>query len=431
MGKSLNSIYLGNIDPNNDSRLDPLNIRRYIMRQLLIWDSIVLSDSQYLTDPRIHRLMENYLGPISRLPRRYSIERVAKWQKGFEKLLQTGLVEVAHRGDVGEIYTMQKLWTKMEKSNTVPFLPRTIDYASYLDTLKVVHRDYNLAQISDRFKRNLLAGVECGDFICSPTDETDQHLLLMFQQEPVYFRYIHDFIKQQRDLHRITQERYEEIYNYVFSCYSVNISAETNCYISSKVKNIPLHLNSGTGNFDESLAYADQGELRYTWALLPEALDLISIDEFIDIRKEVQKIMGNDKLVKYYTGILKREEWKDFSGNWEVYTRKLEKCLKECLRIDKEMIGTQLVDKGTITQQKSLYNGATLVASVLSCAPVLPGSLRAVSAVAGYTGIAFAIYALTVDELRKRKEEPLRERRSRIQKLLASNADDAEIITKY
>lgn len=309
-----NSIYLGDIDPNNEKILDPAAIRRRIMCDLLIWDSIVLSDSQYLTDPRIPRLMQDYDGPESKVPDGYIMRGVEKHQKGFERFLQSGLVEVSHRQKGDEVYTLQKVWQGMAASGNVPFLPDTVHYASYLDSLAVSHRDYKLSSIADRFRNHLLAGVASGDFVLSATDETDQHLLQMFHQNPVYFRDIYEFIGKQRDADAITQERYEDIYDYVFSCYSVNISEEIGCYVSSKLESVPLHLDSSAGNFNEALAGANQGGVCPTWRLNPNALDMIPIDEFIDVRNEARKVMPNSELVNYYTGATRPKDWKDFCG---------------------------------------------------------------------------------------------------------------------
>ena len=55
----MSSVYLGDIDPNNRI-MSPLWIRRHFMMKLLVWDSVVLSDSQILTDPRINVLLRGF-----------------------------------------------------------------------------------------------------------------------------------------------------------------------------------------------------------------------------------------------------------------------------------------------------------------------------------------------------------------------------------
>ena len=53
------NVYLGDIDPNLQMS-EALKVRREIFFKLLLWDSVVLSDSQLLTDPRIIRLMSGF-----------------------------------------------------------------------------------------------------------------------------------------------------------------------------------------------------------------------------------------------------------------------------------------------------------------------------------------------------------------------------------
>jgi len=173
------SIYIGDIDPNNT--VNPTqhvrDIRRAILFRLLLWDSIVLSDSQFLTDPCIAMMMDGF--SEKKMGDHDAWDDISEWQRGFEKLLEIGLVEVAHRTDIyGEQYTMLDVWNSMHNnpSASVPFLPPTPAYAKFLDTLPHQKKQYNLNSISQRFKSNLHNGISSGDFQLNPFDDTDREL---------------------------------------------------------------------------------------------------------------------------------------------------------------------------------------------------------------------------------------------------------------
>jgi len=82
------SIYIGDIDPNNT--VNPTqhvrDIRRAILFRLLLWDSIVLSDSQFLTDPCIAMMMDGF--SEKKMGDHDAWDDISEWQRGFEKLLE-------------------------------------------------------------------------------------------------------------------------------------------------------------------------------------------------------------------------------------------------------------------------------------------------------------------------------------------------------
>ncbi len=104
---------------------------------ILMNKSIVMSDSQFLTDPRLQMLMSGYHDIELQNP--HNLNRVESTKKDFEKLIQNGLIEVAVRKKNDKKYHFTEIWTGMNNSiNPVPYLPDDNgDYATYLDTLPV------------------------------------------------------------------------------------------------------------------------------------------------------------------------------------------------------------------------------------------------------------------------------------------------------
>ena len=109
------SVYLGDIDPNN-TIISSLEIRRDFMFQLLMRDSIVISDSQFLTDPRINHLMQEF--EDDNLAKIRELGELEQWQKGFEYLINAGLVEVAYRSRNGSKDSITKTWENMADNDT-------------------------------------------------------------------------------------------------------------------------------------------------------------------------------------------------------------------------------------------------------------------------------------------------------------------------
>ncbi|MBQ8515902.1 MAG: hypothetical protein IJ496_10945 [Ruminococcus sp.] len=325
-------VYLGDIDPNNT--INPvLDIRRNILFKLLLWDSIVMSDSQILTDPRVLLMMDGFRSKEKGVHEDW--QDVQEWQKGFEQLLQKGLVEVACRSGGFERHSITDVWETMNRRNyggRVPFLPHTSAYAEYLDKQVQSARVYNLDQISARFKNNLLSGVETGDLTLSDSDDTDRELKRILNGSVVLFRDILDLLKSQLNAGKITQQRYDEVYRYVYSCYHTNIPAETKCFVCTDFENIPFHLTLGYDTSDCAAAAVDSDALRPTWALDPLIMDLLSIGDFLKIREAVQPCIRSELLMKYNTGTLLPEEIHEYHDVWEEYTRQLEEAMREQLR---------------------------------------------------------------------------------------------------
>lgn len=389
------SIYLGDIDPNNHkltqltmSMLSPIEIRRNMMFQLLIWDRIVLSDSQYLTDPRVHIMMSGFHDEL--LCSEYDLPDIPLSQKGFEKLIRAGLVEVACRENAGSDFSFSSLWTDMSRKDTrdVPYLPHTVEYAEYLDGLGYYARKYSLVNIGNRFKRNLQSGLEEGALILLPDHDIDRELRRMFFEKEVLFRNLLDFLKQQLKIGKITEARYNQIYTYIYSCYSVNISAETGCNISTQFKNLPLHLDSGDPTCDEMREPFLGEKLRSTWCLTPAVLDLLTFEDFIGIRQYLKPVFDNGLLLDFYKGNIERKNWGEVRDIWDHFTHYLELELKA--RMSRYMRGIveeyeKISGKEHGLVQESLLNcGVDVVKNIVSYVPIagnIIGALDMVSSV--------------------------------------------------
>ncbi len=350
-------VYIGDIDPNN-TVASVREVRRNILFKLLLWDSIVLSDSQFLTDPRIAMMMSSFNRKHISPGHRFAMD---EWHGGFELLLQSGLVEVAHRTDaLGEMYSIEDVWTSMDKNSSggrVPFLPETSAYAEFLDQTSYHKRTYNLSKISEIFKTNLQKGFGT-TLAISPADDTDAELGRMFREQNVLFRAILQFIKEQLANGKITQARYDEIYKYVYGCYHINVPTVANCYVCTDYEKLPVHLELGNGvKEDKGGEGVDQGRLRPTWALDPDILDLLPIGSFLKVRSAVQSHIDSGLLLKYNTGDLSEEEEKQYVDLWEDYTNKLEQALQSELMAHFKEIDN-IVSSAYIPRQQRVMNGA-------------------------------------------------------------------------
>ncbi|MBE6666060.1 MAG: hypothetical protein E7603_07575 [Ruminococcaceae bacterium] len=314
-----------------------------------------MSDSQFLTDPRIAMMMDGF--SEKKMGEHEAWDDISEWHRGFESLLKNGLVEVAHRTDVlGEEYSMVDVWKSMHnnRSASVPFLPPKPTYASFLDGIYHQKRYYNLSNIAERFKNNLHKGISTGDFLLRATDDTDRELMKLLNEDTVLFRNIFQLIKSQYQKERISAERFHEIYQYVYSCYHTNVPAEVNCFVYTNYESLPLHLNLGCEVQDINTE-TDEKKIRPTWALDPKILDMMTIDSFLEVRKRIEPYLKEELLMKQKTGELLPEECPAFYDLWESYTAELENALKEQIFSLYENID-ELMSKQFISSQKRLKN---------------------------------------------------------------------------
>lgn len=421
------SVYLGDIDPNN-TIISSLEIRRNFMFQLLMWDSIVISDSQFLTDPRINHLMQGF--EDSNLEKIGELGELNQWQKGFESLLSAGLVEVAYRSRNGLRDSITKTWQSMADNDTkdVPYLPPDINFAQYLDELSNVNsRIYDLPSIGGRFRNNLISGVETNAIKLDMTNETDYHIWDMFNQDRVLFRNILDYINLEFQTGKISRERYQQIYDYVYGCYSVNISAETGCYVNTMMKHIPFHLESGTGDFKDNLGSQDFSKLRETWALNPEVLDMIPLKEFVDLRSRMRRHFDDGILMKYYTGVLEPQDWPLFHDFWADYTQTIEDFMRNCIINMGYRRKAELFERAyKKPKQVTVKTGVSeLVISGLGFVPVVGDILGVIDVVkASGTLLNSIITSLS----KKKTMDPIDQELNALNKYFSP---DTRIITKY
>ena len=88
--------------------------------------------------------------------------------------------------------------------------------------------------------------------------------------------------------------------------------------MSTEFKNIPLHIDCGTGDFKENTPSEKFDGLRKSWALNPLILDELSFDGFIQMKKELSKIKNIDMIMQCYNGTLvNKKEYNQFYTAWE------------------------------------------------------------------------------------------------------------------
>lgn len=415
----MNSIYLGDIDPNN-SITSPLDIRRNFMYRLLIWDSIVLSDSQFLTDPRINLMMGGF--PSENLAEKMKMEDVDDFHRGFEQLLANGFVEIACRKDRQEKYSLGRLYDDMvHRSSKVPYLPANTSYPDYLDSLHFEERVFELHDIENRFRENLLKGVGSAQF--PNTSRAENEISELFHREKINFSTILDLLKSKLQSGEISQANYERIYEFVYGCYSINVSAETGCYLSTEFKNIPLHLDCGTGDFAKKVGQDVFDKMRPTWALQPTFLDHISFEDFVQLKEQIKGFLDRKVIMEFFNGILTEDKLDSFYDIWDMYTRCLEATIKEFLRKSQVRTYEKMLQLSKVkVEQKTILSGSwEVVTSVLGMVPGIGSVLGVVD-----IGNSSLNYIRSISH--KTQWNALVEQHKEITKLLAP---DAKIITKY
>lgn len=427
-----NSIYLGDIDPNNEIQ-STIDVRRNILFQLLIWDSIVLSDSQLLTDPRINVMMKGFRDDsVIKKYKKDGLTDIPDWQKGFEALVNANLVEVAHRETDGNSPSFLELWGKMSEKDTkdVPYLPESNEYSLYLDGIGHKKRYYNLPSMGKRFKDNLNIGVEDHAIPLSPANDTDMELKRMFREDNVLFRNILDFLQAEKNHERIDQHRYDELYNYVYSCYSINVSAETNCNINTKFKNIPFHLSSGEGDFEEAVSLSKVGVLRPTWALNPYVLDFLSFERFVKLRRRIKGVVESGIIKEMCSGTIAYSRVKELEEKWEAFTIALEEEVYDGMLDASHILGKEcdkVFPNGakhgfTPRQQVLLEPGIEVVKNVISAAfPV-------VDSVGTVIDICTSVQNMACYLSRREDMITLLEQKERVEKFLDG---ETKVVTRY
>lgn len=349
------SIYIGDIDPNNN--IDPVtHVRRNILFKLLLWDSVVFSDSQILTDPRIAMMMDGF--SEKKMGDHEAWDDINGWHRGFEMLFDEGLVEVAHRTDkFGEPISLSQLWESMRKDTTaeVPFLPPTPAYANFLDKTFHKKREFGTREMADIFKSNLHSGIAKGVLRLRESDDTDRELTAILLQDTVNFRNILKLIKAQAEKGQISAQRYNEIYHYVAGCYHTNIPKVVHCDVSAKFEDLPLHLDLGYET-EESIILPDEKKLRPSWVLDPNILDLLPMESFIRVRRSIEPHLHNGILMRQKTGEMQEKELGEFYDVWESYTQTMEIMLKKELSATYRNID-EITSKRYVSSQKRFQSG--------------------------------------------------------------------------
>lgn len=341
-------------------------MRRMIMFKLLFWDEIILTDSQFTTDPRMKILVgQSSLEDAS-------LEGIHDWQMDFSELLQSGLIAGAVRMRQGKELSLQHV-LKMQKDeyeHEVPFL-QSEKYAKRLDGIMMKRYYFDLDQVAMLFKTKLLAGLDDGSIPFSQThDKNDAGFYeLINAPSMVLFSTLLDYLQRTYAQGAITQERYNQLYRYVASCYQSNIPdyLDINCELLAD--RVPLHLELGTIN-SCALEKEVNMDLRPTWVLNPLVLDYIPASAFRKVRDNISKEIKSGILSRMILGTLNADDVMDYEDFWAEYTSKLEDEFKEALIMTKD----QLRDAQQIQIQSKSQSikecGITLVSQFLSLNPV-------------------------------------------------------------
>ena len=368
-------IYLGDIDHNNDSCMQTAGeLRRSLMLKLLMWDSIVLSDSQLLTDPRMSGLMSAFS------PQNAPVE---DWQRDFEALLRSGRIQVAYRKTDARA-DMYSVWKSMrDKAVPVPHLPETEKYARYIDGLSQVHREYDLNSISLRYKTNLCKGLDSEELQLDRKNPVDDRFLRVIEEnDVVLMRELLQVIKTALDAGEISPQRYELLYRYIYSNYQINLPQEIDCFSSSHLEDIPIHLSSCDNVELGEGPEADPSRIRPTWIFSNQALDLLPTSAFVEILEKVKLPQVTEAVMGQAFGAMEEEQLRLYYDAWEDYTRTMERELARALLATKNQLVQITSEAYQTTQQRRKSAGVKLITNLISaCLPVVGNIFGAVNSV--------------------------------------------------
>ncbi len=303
--------------------------------------------------------------------------------------------------------------------------------------------------MGERFKHNLLAGTEDKQaLILNRNDETDQELRKMFHAPNVLQRDILDFISRQRADGVITQARLEEIYDYTFGCYNVNISAylndkyaseyhNYNCLLSSEARHMPIHLESTIGNKIVSADHLDFDKLRPIsyWAFDDDCLSLLSTEAFLDLRKRMQKLIDEDLMMVFRTGNITHDNYYNFVEYWNDFASQLERSTMSVMYNDHVKIDEELkkMNKYMSAKERLQYlKNEGMKNDLVEIVNVVLSSVPIIGSVASYSGLVLERFYSTkeISECVTNipREDQLKERNSMLSTYLENKKT---ILTKY
>jgi len=391
----------------------------------LIWDKIILSDSQFLTDPRLNILMSGYCS--DEVCRKYGVSDIDNSLKGVETLFRDGLIEVAMRQNAGGQSDLHSTWQQMSKSEKkVPYLPDDENYVHYLKSIPYRSQTYQTTNMAARFQHNLEAGIHTdplkGGFLLQNND-VETELKRIFQESAPLFRNILDFMREQKAKGNLSPERFQCLYDYVYSCYSVNISASLGCNINTKFAHIPFHIESGKEYLGNNVSAQQVERLRPTWALNPVYLDHLSFGEFAQLRSR----LNTAQVREFYLGAVE-SPWAVIEEAWEDYTIQLENAIMRAMYEKKDAISSRLIDELSdgkyLTNPRQYIMVTPLFEVVKSLVSFLPG----VGSILGVTDFAKSLYGAVVTLSKRNEKIALAEEYRSISKLVSR---ETRVITKY
>lgn len=372
------SLYFSDIDPNQSNYvISARQLRRKLMSRLLIWDSIVVSDSQMLQDPRFRLMMSPTVLQELTLFRRQddsAFDDLEEWQGGFEALLRSGLVEVACRERDLVTNSLPDTWLEMSKSQTrVPFLTHSRGYADYIEKTGYKQRSFSLSGVASRFRKNLLKGLDLGAVPLDKHNPVYHEFVRMISADVVQLRVILKFLNDSCESGYLTEDEKNHLYQFCSSCYSINVPAETKCYLSARLSDLPRFLCSGTYDGVDGTSIVNQIKLRKSWAIDPAALDLMPLEAFVEVRNELSAELSTGLLLKAQEGNLQNdEEAKRYYDVWDSYVSKLESAMERSLCVTRDQLN-DITRKNYMPAQAHLENAVSeiVINNVLSKLPVV------------------------------------------------------------
>jgi len=190
--------------------------------------------------------------------------------------------------------------------------------------------------MSRMFREKLCSGLMVDPSLCGilGNSSIDNNLQQLFCKSTPLFREILDYMRvKEGDINGNskngkTRNRYQELYDYVYGCYHLNIPEALGCNINTKLRNIPFHIAVGEDYYGHNPEPDQIAGFNSAWTINPDYLDAISFEEFVEIRKAISGLLPYAR--EFLLGNIK-SDMKTLEYNWNNYITILALCIENTL----------------------------------------------------------------------------------------------------
>ncbi len=397
-----NALFMSKFDQTSeDDRITTHSLRRDILRNLLMWESVIITDSQANNSKEFEELITNKRGLL------------LETECGMDKLLEQGDIEIAIRCKNGEKQTLYSL-REDHKNNykNLPYIPEA-NYSKFLDKHTSSKIYYDLDDVADLFRqkleRDLRQYVPLHD---KWSREFHKELLAYVQESPqVNFSDLLNKLNIFTEEKKISIDERKAYYNMIYSDYSSNIPDSLGLYFETLKDDIPVSAEMG----DECLSnqiekFCEKGIIiRDSWALSSEIFDYLPTEAFIEVRNEIKPKISENRLKKFLNSqINNKRDLEDCFDFWNDYVKNLEIALNNKLCMTRDELNA-LKMKQYVLKTQFIKDGAMSILSFIISQkyPLLGTGMGAALSIKGMVDIvsAFVISKRKAQEIEYRENQ--------------------------